>query len=111
MDEKCIIHPERDCLGLAASAELDGRIRALEKWQAESKKFHNDFYDWQREQIARDAKMDVLLENIQTNLAKLVAWQETQQAKPGRRWDSVVEKILMLVVAAIVGVILARVGF
>ena len=57
-DEKCVIDPRHDCFGLEAAARLEGRIKALEDWQQDSKKFHNSFYDWQREQIAREAKLD-----------------------------------------------------
>ena len=55
---KCIIDPERDCIGKAAALKLESRIENLERWQQDSKKFHNAFYDWQREQIAREAKLD-----------------------------------------------------
>ena len=58
MDEKCVRDPRHDCFGLEAAARLEGRIKALEDWQQDSKKFHNSFYDWQREQIAREAKLD-----------------------------------------------------
>lgn len=109
-EEKCVVNPERDCLGLAEAAKLDGRIKALEVWKDESKKFHEDFYDWQKGQIARDAKLDVRLENIRDNVTKLVTWQESQQAKPGKRLDAMAEKVIMLVVAAVVGFILARIG-
>ena len=109
-EEKCIIHPERDCIGAAAAARLEGRIEALETWQDESKKFHNAFYDWQREQIDRDARTDVKLENIQNNLGKLVSWQENQQAKPEKRWDSVIDKLILAVVGAVIGAILAAIG-
>ena len=109
-DEKCILYPERDCIGAAAAARLEGRIEALETWQAESKKFHSAFYDWQREQIAYNAKQGVQLENIQANVGKLVAWQENQQAKPEKRWDSVVDKLILAVVGAVIGAVLAAIG-
>ena len=49
---------ERDGTGSARSLLLEKRIEALEAWQRDSKQFHNLFYDWQREQIAREAKLD-----------------------------------------------------
>ena len=30
MPDKCIVDPERDCIGKAAAAKLEGRIKALE---------------------------------------------------------------------------------
>lgn len=85
-DEKCVRDPRHDCFGLEAAARLEGRIKALEDWQQDSKKFHNSFYDWQREQIARDAKLDEQLSNMDKNIEKLLAKQEEQTAKPGRRF-------------------------
>ena len=49
MDEKCILDPQRDCIGKAEAAKLEGRIKALEEWREDSKDFHAKFYDWQRQ--------------------------------------------------------------
>lgn len=89
---------------------MELRIKALENWKSESKKFHNTFYDWQKEQIARDARLDVQLGGIEENLKKLVSWQDAQRDKPAKRLDSITEKIVLCLVAAVVGYILAQVG-
>ena len=110
MDDKCIIHPERDCIGKAAAALLEKRIEDLEEWQRDSKKFHNDFYDWQRTQIARDARLDEQLNNMNNNISKILAQQEACAMKPGKRWDSIVDKAIWAVLAAVIAFILAKVG-
>ena len=89
---------------------MEPRIKALEDWKSESKKFHNTFYDWQRDQIARDSRLDVQLSGIESNLKKLVAWQDAQRDKPARRLEAVAEKVILCVVAAVVGYILAQAG-
>ncbi len=89
---------------------MEPRIKALEDWKSESKKFHNTFYDWQRDQIARDSRLDVQLSGIESNLKKLVAWQDAQRDRPARRMESIVEKVILCVVAAVVGYVLAQVG-
>ena len=33
MDEKRILDPQRDCIGKAEAAKLEGRIEALEEWR------------------------------------------------------------------------------
>lgn len=108
--EKCIIDPQRDCIGKAAAAKLEARIEALETWRDDSKKFHNAFYDWQREQIARDAKLDEQLKNMNANIDKLVTWQEGQQQAPKKRWDAMVDKCIWAVLAAVIAFILGRFG-
>lgn len=109
-DEKCILDPQRDCIGKAAAAKLEARIESLEQWRDDSKKFHAAFYDWQREQIARDARLDEKLGSMEVSLSKLVTWQESEREKPGKRWDAVADKILMLVVGAVVAFLLAKIG-
>lgn len=109
-DDKCILDPERDCIGKLAAAKLEARIDTLERWQEESRKFHCAFYDWQREQIARDSRLDVKLGSMENDLKKLVSWQDAQRDKPGKQMDAVVEKIVMSIVAAVIGFILAQVG-
>ena len=109
-EDKCIIDPERDCIGKAAAALLEKRIEDLEDWQRSSKKFHHDFYDWQRGQIARDAKLDEKLTHMGANLEKLLATHEANAAKPGKRWDAIVDKAIWAVVAAVIAFVLAKVG-
>ena len=99
-----------DCKQAQDGCPMELRIKALENWKSESKKFHNTFYDWQKEQIARDARLDVQLGGIEENLKKLVSWQDAQRDKPAKRLDSITEKIVLCLVAAVVGYILDQVG-
>ena len=107
MDEKCILDPERDCIGKAEAAKLEGRIKALEDWREDSKDFH---YDWQREQIARDARLDEKLTGMDDNIKKVLAKQESCELKPGKRWDAIVDKSIWAVLAAVIAFVLAKVG-
>lgn len=110
-DEKCIVDPQRDCIGKAAAAKLEARINALERWQEDSKKFHNSFYDWQREQIARDAKLDEKLNNMDKNIEKLLGKQEASDAKPGKFLDTLKSNAVWAILAAIIGFVLGQIGF
>lgn len=49
-------------------------------------------------------------DTMNENLDKIAGKVEQIEAEPGKRWKSVVEKVMLLVVAAVVGYILARVG-
>lgn len=109
-DDKCIINPERDCIGKAAALRLEMRIEQLEKWQESSREFHESFYDWQRSQIARDSKLDEQLKTMNANLEKVVEYQEGQKSKPGNRWDAIVDKAIWAVLAAIIAFVLAKFG-
>ena len=110
MTDKCAIDPGRECLGLAEAALLRKRIENLEEWQKDSKKFHHDFYDWQRTQIARDATLDEKLNNMDANIKKVLEKQEACELKPGKRWDAIVDKAIWAVLAAVIAFVLAKVG-
>ena len=109
-DEKCVLDPSRECIGKTAAVKLEARIENLERWKDSSHEFHEKFYTWQREQDIKSAKLDERLKNMDANILKVVTYQEEQQKKPAKRWDAIVEKVLLLIVAGVVGVILARVG-
>lgn len=50
-------------------------------------------------------------ERMENDVKEIKAEVKTLAAKPGKRWESVEEKILLTVVAALVGFILAQIGF
>ena len=110
MDDKCIINPEQDCIGKNYAIKLEARIESLESWQRDSKKFHNDFYDWQRTQIARDARLDEKLSGMDANIKKVLAKQESCELKPAKRWDAIVDKAIWAVLAAVIAFVLAKIG-
>lgn len=101
---------ERDGTGSARSLLLEKRIEALEAWQRDSKQFHNLFYDWQREQIAREAKLDEQLSSMNRDLKKLVSWREAEQSAPKKRWEAYTDRVVWAVLAAVIAFILARLG-
>ena len=49
--------------------------------------------------------------DIKTNVTALSGKVETLEQKPGKRWESAVEKVTMTVIAAVIGFILAKIGF
>lgn len=121
MADKCIIEPERDCIGKAAALLLEKRIEDLEAWRDDSKKFHRDFYDWQRGQIARDARIDEQLSTMSKSLDKLVEQtekcrnersqeQRNENADNRKRKKDFAWQILLVVATAVVTYILARFG-
>ena len=90
--------------------ELEVRIKALESWRQDSKDFHEKFYDWQRQQIARESRLDEQLSVMDKNINKLVEWQEGQQSAPKKRMDALFDKAIWAVLAAVIAFMLARIG-
>lgn len=100
-DEKCIRDPRHDCFGLEAAAKLEGRVKALEEWKDDSKKFHNDFYQWKNEQTARDARLDEKLNSINADVKEVLEAQRACASRSGRRWDAIKDKVIVGVLTSI----------
>ena len=50
-------------------------------------------------------------ENVETDVKEIKSDVKSLTGKSGKLWDGMVEKIIMLVVAAVIGFVLARIGF
>ena len=109
-EDKCILDPQRDCIGKAEAAKLAMRIEALERWKDDSKQFHKDFYAWQLKQEKRDSALDEKLSNMESSLEKLLSRQNEADQKPRKRLDDIVDKCVWAVLAAVIAFILARIG-
>lgn len=100
-DEKCVRDPRHDCFGLEAAAKLEGRVKALEEWKDDSKKFHNDFYQWKSEQTARDARVDEKLNSINADVKEVLEAQKACVSKQGGRWESIKDKVIVGVMTSV----------
>lgn len=49
-------------------------------------------------------------ENVESDVKEIKSDVKELASKPAKRWDSVIDKIIMIIVAAVVGYILAHVG-
>lgn len=56
------------------------------------------------------AVMAEQMQGLNKNVTKLTDEVEEIKSKPAKRWESIVEKILLTVAAAVVGFILAKLG-
>lgn len=86
------------------------RLTALEKFQEQHNATHRNMYDRIRELEKSDAVQAESFKAINDKLDKLLAWQEEQRSRPGKRWEALVEKALWAVVAAVIAFLLGRVG-
>lgn len=63
------------------------------------------------EMLASIARLDQRQKDMDTDVKEIKADVKALAGKPARRWESVVDKVLMAVVTALVGYILVRLGF
>ena len=107
MDDKCLIDPQRDCLGLQKANMLE---RQMEKMQEQARDTHNKLFDRIRDLEKAEAARNEQYENIMGKRDKLIAWQEAEQAAPKKRWDSIKDKAIWAVLAAVIAFLLGRIG-
>lgn len=107
MDDKCLIDPQRDCLGLQKANMLE---RQMEKMQEQARDTHNKLFDRIRDLEKAEAARNEQYDNIMGKLDKLIAWQEAEQAAPKKRWDSIKDKAIWAVLAAVIAFLLGRIG-
>ena len=104
----CILDPQRDCLGLARAEMLEKQV---EEYREKSSKDHREMYDRIRQLEIANARTDTQYGQIMETLGALKSDIAELKAKPARRWDAVVDKILLAAIGAIIVYIMAQVGF
>ena len=102
MEEKCILDPSRDCLGLA-KARMLGKL--VEGHRGKSSKDHHEMYDRIRQLEIANAKTDTQYGQIMETLGTLKAEISTLKEKPARRWESVVASVITGVVGIVLGLL------
>lgn len=107
MDEKCILDPQRDCLGLQKANMLE---KQMSEWREASRSTHKELFDRMRELEKAEAARNEQYDNIMEKLDRLIAWQEVEQAKSKKRWEAIVDKSVWAILAAVIAFILARIG-
>lgn len=97
--------------------EMDGRVRKLE---ADSQQMKADIktlddrvsnHGMELDELKiKSATMNTVLTRIDATVAKIDGRMDAQQMRPAQRWDDLVKQVTTLVVAAVVGAILIRMG-
>lgn len=97
--------------------DMDGRVRKLE---ADSQQMMADIktlddrvstHGAELDELKiKSATMDTVLNRIDATVAKIDGRMDAQQMKPAQRWDDLVKQVITIVVAAVVGAILLRLG-
>lgn len=109
MPDKCPDNP-RDC-------PLLPRVEALERDSVHNKEAHKEFYARLDDSHTSVAVIEQRLEQIKEDTAEIKEAQQAVKAsvqelrdKPGRRWDSLVDKAIWAVAAAVITYLLAGAG-
>lgn len=111
MDEKCVSSPGRECRSATRLALLEKRVDDLEAGRSREEKFRKDYYQDREERNLREQRLEGKITEMDGKLDKVVEYQEAQQTKPGKLLDKLKENSIWLVLAAVLGMVLGRLGF
>lgn len=115
---KCILDPERDCIGKAAAAKLETRLDALEKAvdknHDNASRTHKEFFERIRAietaAAVQTEQYKTILEKLDTltdSVSKVTNSVSDIQAEPGRDWKDLKGKISWAITAAIITAVMA----
>lgn len=106
--ENCILDPQRDCIGLAKAVLLE---KQLAEHRENSRKDHADMFDRIRMLEIAQAETKTQYGQIMESLGALRADINELKSKPAKRWDAVIDKVLLGVIGVIVVYIMTQIGF
>ena len=99
MPEKC-----------ADNCPLASRVESLERINEQHSSTHREIFGrlgaLETLSAVQENKLDIIMTKLDTIDEKLGALE----AKPGKRWESIVEKAIWAVAAAMIAFLLARIG-
>ena len=100
MNENCNLN---DC-------PLVPRVEALEESNKNHSRVHEGMYDRIRALETENAVQNAHWKNVDGKLDELTIMVKELSGKAGKRWESLVEKALWAVVAAVIAFLLAKIG-
>lgn len=86
--------------------EIESRSKSNTKRIDEVEKRQNDL----EELVGTVKVLAVREENVEKDVKEIKNDVKSLTSKPGQRWDSLVDKIIITVAAAVVGFIMAKIG-
>lgn len=92
------------------TARVDSLEKEFDRYRDGSSKTHKEMFERLSALEQARASMEAMLEGMDAKLDKLVSWREDQDDKPNRFLDKLKENAVWLVLAAVLGVVLARFG-
>lgn len=122
MADRCILDPERDCIGSKRAELLNEQIlRELEEHKTRSHETHQQIFDrlnkletgaveLKTQYASILEKLDDLSKRMNSQLSEALARLAEIERKPAKRWDTLVEKIILCVATGVVTYFLANGG-
>lgn len=103
----CLLDPRQECFGLKEAAALR---KELEELKSSNSKSHDRFFTRLEEMEKHSAVRDEQYKHIIEKLDNLTTLVNLEREKPGKRWESMIDKIFMTIVGAVITFLLVKMG-
>lgn len=99
-----------NCNDCPVSTRVDSLEKEFDRYRDGSSKTHREMFDRINALEQDKTALATRLEGMDAKLDKLVAWREEQDNKPNKLLDKLKENSIWMVMAAVLGMLLARWG-
>ena len=101
---------DNNCSDCSVNARVDSLEKEFDRYRDGSGKTHKEMFERINALEQDKTALTTRLEGMDAKLDKLVAWREMQDDKPNKLLDRLKENSIWLVLAAVIGMVLARWG-
>lgn len=99
-----------NCDNCPVNARVDSLEKEFDRYRDGSTKTHKEMFERLNALEQDKTALTTRLEGMDAKLDKLVAWREVLDDKPNKLLDKLKESSIWLVLAAVIGVALGRLG-
>lgn len=99
-----------NCDNCPVNTRVDSLAKEFDRYRDNSSKTHKEMFERLNALEQDKTALTTRLEGMDAKLDKLVAWREVQDDKPNKLLDKLKDSSIWLVLAAVIGVVLGRLG-
>lgn len=99
-----------NCDNCPVNARVDSLAKEFDRYRDGSSKTHKEMFERLNALEQDKTALTTRLEGMDAKLDKLISWREVQDDKPNKLLDKLKESSIWLVLAAVIGVALGRLG-
>lgn len=114
MAEKCVLNPNQECVGLMKAEQVEKELEELKKHNEEShREFYNRLSVLESHNQVQDAHYEHIIEkltDVTDKLSDISKRLAVLELKPAKKWESVAEKVMWALIAAVLTLALTKIG-
>ena len=99
-----------NCADCPVNARVDSLEKGVDRYRDGASKTHREMFERLNSLEQAKTSLETKLDSIDAQLKKLVDYMETEKDKPNKLLDKLKENSIWLALAAVLGMVLGRLG-